>query len=385
MNIHLYLKHFPPHGDNLNEGTSKAVHGLATGLVNSGAKVTVLCESSVSHDGSYQSEAGYEIKFFATLNESSRSFKISSGLKDYVRDVLTVGSIVILNGIFHSSVYALSRILKKYNIPYIVAPHDPYSPAIFTKNAYLKWPYWFLLERRMLKQAKAIQVLDIRHGKFLHKLGLSIPILATPNGFSPQDLCSETSLDWQQNPTVNLFFLGRLDVYNKGIDLLINAFSQITNIEDTKLTIQGQDWGDKKSLEAQTAKLSLHEKVIFLNPDYDQSPALLIQKYDIFCIPSRFEGFSLAALEAMLAGRVLLVSEIAGIAPHVQASGCGVVVAPEVSAIKLGLLQLLQRRTEWKEMGLAGRHYAIENLKWDKIASVALEQYQQLIHQDFNN
>jgi glycosyltransferase involved in cell wall biosynthesis len=379
MHIYLYLKHFPPLGNNLNEGTTKAVHGLATGLVNSGAKVTILCESSTAEGGLHQAENGYEIQTFTTDNESSRSFKIAAGLQKYVGDCITPTDIVILNGMFHSSVYGLSRILRKHQIPYIIAPHDPYSPAIFSKNAYLKWPYWYLLERRMLRQAIAIQVLDQRHGEFLNQLQVSTPVLATPNGFSPKDVYPETSLKWQQKETIEIFFLGRLDTFNKGIDLLIDAFAQIVNTQDIHLTIQGPDWGDKQRLQKQVAKLLLQEKVTFLEPDYEQSPALLIQNYNIFCIPSRFEGFSLAALEAMLAGRVLLVSEIAGIAPHITASGCGVVVKAEVSAIKTGLSQLIECRGEWQNMGLAGRNYALKHLHWDQIASVALQQYQQLV------
>lgn len=81
----------------------------------------------------------------------------------------------------------------------------------------------------------------------------------------------------------------------------------------------------------------------------------------------------------MLAGRVLLISEVAGIAPHVKASGCGIVVALEVSSIKAGLMELLQRRSEWKDMGLSGRRYALKHLDWKSIAPNALEQYRQLV------
>jgi glycosyltransferase involved in cell wall biosynthesis len=80
-------------------------------------------------------------------------------------------------------------------------------------------------------------------------------------------------------------------------------------------------------------------------------------------------------MEAMLAGRVLVVSDIAGIAPYVQASDCGVVVKSEPQAIKSGILSLLARRSEWKEMGLRGRQYILENLHWQKIAARAMEEY----------
>ncbi len=378
MNIYLYYKYFSPLGEKFRDGVAKAVHGLAYGLVECGANVTVLWETEPGNERSYKSKFGYEVKSFASDNLSPWHFKISPVFESYISNYLDTKSLVILNGIFHGGVYSMSRVLKKYQIPYVIAPHDPYSPAIFRKKACLKWLYWNFLEKRILKEAKAVQVLDARHGKFLEKLKVKTTVLATPNGFSPEDIRPESSLQWQQDGTGKVYFLGRIDAHNKGIDLLLKGFAEIADKEDVKLTIQGPDWGDKQSLQIQAAKLSLRNKVSFTEADYDKSPFCLMQNHDIFCIPSRFEGFSLAALEAMLAGRVLLVSEIAGIAPYVEASGCGVVVAPEVSAIKSGLTKLLQLRSDWKEMGLAGRRYAIEHLRWEKIASLALEQYKHL-------
>jgi len=56
-----------------------------------------------------------------------------------------------------------------------------------------------------------------------------------------------------------------------------------------------------------------------------------------------------------------------------------VIVAPTVAAIRQGLVELLERRSEWKEMGLKGREYALEHLRWDKISANALERYSQLV------
>ncbi|MEL6764531.1 MAG: group 1 glycosyl transferase, partial [Cyanobacteria bacterium J06607_6] len=78
-------------------------------------------------------------------------------------------------------------------------------------------------------------------------------------------------------------------------------------------------------------------------------------------------------------GRVLLVSEIAGVAPHINASDCGVVVQPAVASIKAGLEQLLQRRDDWVEMGDRGRRYVLDELCWKTIATTALTHYQTLV------
>ena len=81
----------------------------------------------------------------------------------------------------------------------------------------------------------------------------------------------------------------------------------------------------------------------------------------------------------MAAGRVLLVSQGDGSATHVEASGCGVTVKPKVPDIVGGLNILLKNRHQWREMGLAGRRYVIENLNWKKIAKDALKEYRKLI------
>ena len=378
MQIYIYLKHFSPNGSELNEGTSKAVHGLASGLVACGVDVVILCEGA-QEDDLCTTKAGYQIASF--VSESSKpSFKLSIGLKQYISSISSSEqNLFILNGIFHLSVYALSRFLKQQSLQYIVAPHDPYHPTIFRKNAHLKWVYWYLLERNLLRQAYAVQVLDKRHSEWLRRLGIEIPVVEVPNGFSQDDVVLESTLNWSTEPVPKLLFLGRLDAYNKGLDILLNAFGQFTQLSEGKLTIQGPDWGDRHALEEQAKHLNLTSKVTFLEPDYNVSPSSIIAKYDIFCITSRFEGFSLSALEAMLAGRVLLISEIAGIAPHIKASGCGVVVHPEPTAIKAGLLELLEKRSQWQEMGLRGRQYVLDNLHWNAIASRALKDYKILM------
>lgn len=377
MHLYFYLKVFPPDGKILDRGISKAVDGLGSGLEKCGVKVTIFCEGD--RDSYYQTEGGYQIRCFARNFKNDKLSFVSNKLKLHIKQNLP--DLFILNGVFHPSVYVLSRFLKKTQIPYLICPHDPYHPSIFSNNAYLKWPYWYFLERPMLKQAKLVQVLDIRHQEFLRNLGVKTPVIAVPNGFHPEDVLPESRLEWRQNTSPKLLFLGRIDAHNKGLDLLLEAFAKIVKEKNSnyQLTIQGPDFGDKKNLEEKGKKLLISEKLSFLNPDFSVSPTSIISGCDIFCLPSRFEGFGLSALEAMLSARVLLVSEIGGIASHVKLSGCGVVVKPEIASIKKGLEELLERRSEWQEMGMAGRRYVLENLQWKQIATVALESYKKVL------
>ncbi|MCU0565392.1 MAG: glycosyltransferase [Oculatellaceae cyanobacterium Prado106] len=374
MELYLYVRHFPAEGDRLHDGIVKAVHGLATGLVAVGAKVTILCESSAIADSSHQTDAGYRIECFANPIQHRPAFRLSESLKFYIAN-LPHRSRVILNGILHPSIYAMAQLCQQCGVPYIVAPHDVYSPEMFRKNPHLKWVYWYLFEKRTLQQAKAVQLLDLRQEKWLLRLGIQTPCFEIPNGFSPADILPDDSLRWNTQATPRILFFGRLDAHHKGLDRLLDAFRKVVKLTDAQLTLQGPDQGDRTRLQKRARSMVAKNQVIFLEPEYEKSPTAAIAPYDIFCLPSRYEGFGLSALEAMLAGRVLLVSQSAGIAPHVQMSGCGLVVKPEVTAIKSGLLELLQRRGEWRSMGLRGRQYALEQLNWQRIGAKALRQY----------
>jgi glycosyltransferase involved in cell wall biosynthesis len=231
----------------------------------------------------------------------------------------------------------------------------------------------------MLRRARAVQVLDDRHADFLKRLGVQTQIIATCNGFSPEDVCPAERLRWSVDGAIKLLFLGRIDAFNKGLDLLIQAMPGALERAGARLTIQGPDWGDLDELQKLARQRESAPDIIrFLPPDYQKRPWQIIAEHDVLCLPSRFEGFGLAALEAMLAARVLVVSEIAGIARHVRASGCGVVVEPSAEAICDSVSSLISRRHQWKEMGLAGREYALKNLQWDRIAEDALREYVRL-------
>lgn len=378
MQVSLYLKHFPAAGVPLNDGTSTAVGGLAAGLAENGAQVAVLCEGAAR--SSVRTERGYAVECFPN-RRPYRSFSLAPGLKRYIAERLAPRrALCLVNGMFHPGVYAMSRWLRRHGVPYVVAPHDPYDPVVFRRNGHLKWPYWYLFERRLLERAAAVQVLDMKHAACLRRLGVGTRVIETVNGVALERVPPESQLRWRApGETARVVFLGRIDAYNKGLDILVQAFPYVAALADVRLTVQGPDWGDRPLLERQAAAGMSAGKIRFPGPDYARSSPQIIGEHDIFCLPSRFEGFGLAALEAMLAARVLLVSERAGIARHVRACGCGVVVEPTAAGVAEGLLALLRRRAEWRAMGLAGRRYALATLQWKNIAAGALEQYERLV------
>ena len=375
MNVHLYLKDFRP-TTAPGTGMEKAIAGLAGGLAADGISATILCESEI--DCEIQSPAGYTIRSFKN-EQKYRRLHLAEGLVEYAERSMGPQSLGILNGIFHPSVGRLAALLRRRDVPYIVAPHDPYHPTIFVKNAAMKWPYWYLVERPMLRKAAAVQVLDDRHGQLLKDRGVQTKIITVGNGFVASDVPSEASLTFDMHRPAKLLFLGRMETLNKGLDLLIDAFDEVSQQRDVELTLQGPNGGDLEALQAKAASKKSADKIHFLQPDFSQSSAELVGQHDLFVLPSRFEGFSIAAMEAMLAARPVVISDIAGLAPHVARAGAGVVVDSTVESIRDGILKMLDRRAEWQAMGLAGRQYALQNFRWEQIAAKAAKEYRMLL------
>jgi len=379
MKLYLYLRPYPQDGNRLIGGTAKAVNGLAYGLATAGADVSVLCEAD--DESETKSHLGFRIMAFQQT-KSKNPFAISQGLGRFLSLSATKPDLVLLNGMFHPPNITVARILRSSRVPYVVITHGVYHKHVFEKRPLVKWPFWHLFERPMIQRASAIQLLDIRHASWLTRLGITRKLLEVPNGVMPGDIVEPPSYpEVAPGDKIRLLFFGRLNIWNKGIDSLILAVADLIAKTEASinLVIQGPDQGDLKTIENMIHRYSLEQFVEVRPPNYTTPVSEIMSDYHIICMPSRWEGFGLAALEAMLAGRVVMVSKDAGIAPHVRRSGCGILVSPNPESIANGLRELLGRRDEWQEMGRSGWAYAVSNLRWDAIGRRALDQYAQLI------
>jgi len=96
--------------------------------------------------------------------------------------------------------------------------------------------------------------------------------------------------------------VGRL-TYQKGFDMLIDAFSKVSSDDKTKLIIFG-DGELKNDLFSQIKNLKLLDRVDLAG--YTDNPIAEIQQADLFVLSSRFEGSPNALVEAMSVGTAVV-------------------------------------------------------------------------------
>lgn len=109
-----------------------------------------------------------------------------------------------------------------------------------------------------------------------------------------------------------ILFIGRL-VYEKGIQTLISAMPKIlANYHDSKLIIAGKG-GMLDELKAQVNSLGLGNKVYFTGHLASKDVQKMYKCADVSVFPSTYEPFGIVALEAMLSGTPVVVSDIGGL------------------------------------------------------------------------
>jgi glycosyltransferase involved in cell wall biosynthesis len=117
----------------------------------------------------------------------------------------------------------------------------------------------------------------------------------------------ETSLPISEEKDIDLIFVGRLSEYKRPDRLLKVVAGVVKSIPEMKATLVG-DGPDRAALEAQAKELNIEKNVIFLGQRTDV-PALL-GRAKLFTLTSRWEGVSIAMLEAMAMKAVPVVSEV---------------------------------------------------------------------------
>ncbi len=170
--------------------------------------------------------------------------------------------------VFHSP-FGITKAIHLINniqndkIPLIVVPHGCFSKNALKKKCIKKMLAIHFFFRKMIKEAAAIQYLSKgeKASSIIH--GKSIII---PNGI---DVPSET--EKKTSNKIVFSFIGRKDIYHKGLDILIQACSMLDNDvkENVIINIYGPD--DGKSINDLIEKYRVNNVV-------KSYPAVLMKK-----------------------------------------------------------------------------------------------------------
>lgn len=173
-----------------------------------------------------------------------------------------------------------------------------------------------------------------------------------------------------------LLFYGRFDVFQKGIDILLDAAALLARDRPglcLKLAGRGRDEGRLEGMVAQRGIAANVE--IVPNPSREAVLALMAGAAAVV-MPSRFEGFGMVAAEAMAAA-VPVVATAADALPEVVGDAGVLVFGPGPAPLARAVAELLDDPARRARLSAAGRERA-RRYSWDRVADEHLQFLQRI-------
>lgn len=136
--------------------------------------------------------------------------------------------------------------------------------------------------------------------------------ILVPNGIQVNDYAYDVRVrekyrnEYQVEGKCVIGHVGRFH-YSKNHELLIEIFRTYANTDNNAVLILVGDGENRANIEEKVREYGLSEKVLFLGnrPDVSQ----LLQMFDLFLLPSRYEGFPVTLVEAQAASLPCVVSD----------------------------------------------------------------------------
>ena len=166
-------------------------------------------------------------------------------------------------------------------------------------------------------------------------------------------------------------FLGRLEIHQKGLDVLLAAMTHASALR--RLVIAG-DGKDRNQIERAVRSRGLDDRIELVGSVHDERKWSLLAGATVLIGPSRYETFGISALEAMACGTPPVVSDLACLRELVPSSA-GVHVPPEDPvALAQAIDGLVAAPARRRAMAARGQEIA-EQYGWDQIARRQAEVY----------
>ena len=200
--------------------------------------------------------------------------------------------------------------------------------------------------------------------------------------FKPADKAqARRELGLQDEPIV--LYVGRIEPL-KGIDILLRALALPDCAANARLIIVGGDQendAEQRRLQALATELDIADRVTFTGSVEQERLPAYYNAADALALPSYYESFGLAALEAMACATPVVVSRVGGLQTFIDHGETGYLIpwrCPEPFAQALDTL--LSNPALSETMGKAARRKAAQ-LSWDRTADSMLKCYKTYLKQ----
>lgn len=316
---------------------------------------------------------GYKIPDLNNQVEYAKPFSLTKLPKPFDKPDL-----VVFHELYRKDYLRIARHLKKHEIPYIILPHGEMTKQAQKKKWLKKKAANLLLFNRIIKGAIAIQCLSqnelkdikFRQHKFVATNGITLPA-------KKKEKFSDTGIVFT--------YVGRLDVYHKGLDLMIKAVAKAAEVMRKNgciLKVYGPDY---KGRYAQVQKLiadnNVKDIVELQHEIFGEQKEEILLNSDCFIQTSRFEGMPMGILEALSYGIPCLVTEGTTLSEAIEENNAGWSCKTEVDDIVAMINQVIIDKDRMTQKSINAIMLVEHKYTWERVAKHSLNNFKELIQQ----
>jgi len=241
--------------------------------------------------------------------------------------------------------YFLAEVCRRLRLPYAIVSH---------KASELYWPAdWQQKTIAAVYSSARACFFVSEHSRRLTEEQLGFPLPRAAVVRNPFLVPWEPRTDWRDDRHEwRLACIGRLHPKEKGQDLLLRVLAR-RHWRDRPLSVTFYGDGlQRASLERMARNLGL-TNVTFAGFVHEDVPAIWSGHHGLI-LPSRCEGLPIVLVEAMLSGRVPIVTDVGGNTEVVNDGVTAyVAVAPTEDALDNAMERAWSERHRWREVGSA--------------------------------
>ena len=184
--------------------------------------------------------------------------------------------------------------------------------------------------------------------------------------------------------SIRFLFVGRLDVYTKGLDILLEAFGKAVQRlqgQETSLTLVGPDWNKSSlMLEKQAEALGISKYVSTVGTKIGSDLVKVFTQSHIYIHVSRHEGHPLAVTEALLFGKPTILTNTIGTISYPEISSLPhvIVVPPRVDSIAGAMIHSIKCFDDLQSSARKTEPRIQQFFSWDRVATLHLRAYRDL-------
>lgn len=366
----------------LSGGLYNSVRCLGLALYHKGTDIKLFSfDDDYSKDDLYAYEDLPMVKYHRTNIPILRDFYYSRDLIGLLEQEHP--DIIHSQAVWLYTSVATRHFEKNKKAKIIITPRGTLDPWALQTKRYKKVFAEFFFEKKNLRKADCIHVLNQSEYDSVRQYGLKNPVAIIPNGIT---LPKNVVYDRGKEKKV-LLFVGRIHP-KKGISELLDGLKIVKDqnprfLQSWVVRIAGwNQQGHLEFLQGKCSRLGLDDYVSFIGPVLGEEKDKEHRKADAFVLSSYSEGLPMSVLEAWAYSLPVVMTDQCNL-PEGFKNKAAIRVTTDPQSIAEGLVKLFEMSDgERIEIGNNGYNLVKREYTWDGIADKTLQLYHWLLNEE---